>query len=385
MIDEAALDELRDRNPVADVATAAGARLRRSGRSLIGSCPLCSARQSGSATRFEIKEGGRAWVCAVCADGGDVIRLVERIRGCSFLQAVDYLGGAQAIDPAEAARRAAERAAKQAKQDAARALYRERERQSLLWLCHERARPIGRSPVETYLRARGLELPRTPVLHYLPGAPYFHGTEIDEAGRSRPRVIHRGPAMVAEIIRAGEFSGLHFTYLAQDGSGKATIVDPNTGDLLPSKKIRGSKTAGAIPLISPSSPTRLFWGEGIETVLTMAQDRDLARPTDAFWSAVDLGNIGGRSRKTVAHPCEKTADGRARRIAGPEPDLEQPAVAIPDSVVDLVILGDCDSDEFETENAAVRCAKRYARPGRTVRVAWAPPGQDFNDMRRALG
>jgi hypothetical protein len=64
------------------------------------------------------------------------------------------------------------------------------------------------------------------------------------------------------------------------------------------------------------------------------------------------------------------------------PDLDAPAIVIPDSVEDLVLLGDSTSDEFTTRLAMCRAAARYAAPGRRVRVAWAPAGLDFDDLWR---
>jgi hypothetical protein len=63
------------------------------------------------------------------------------------------------------------------------------------------------------------------------------------------------------------------------------------------------------------------------------------------------------------------------------PDFDKPGIAIPDSVTELVLLGDTTSDAFTTQLAMCRAAARYARPGPTVRVAWAPAGADF---RRSL-
>ena len=53
---------------------------------------------------------------------------------------------------------------------------------------------------------------------------------------------------------------------------------------------------------------------------------------------------------------------------------------IPDSVIELILLGDGDSDPFTTQMALARGAARYARPGLSVRVAMAPQGRDFNDV-----
>jgi hypothetical protein len=109
------------------------------------------------------------------------------------------------------------------------------------------------------------------------------------------------------------------------------------------------------------------------------------RPLDdmAFWAAGDLGNLAGKSVATVAHPTRKSEKtGRAIKVPGAVPDLTETAIIIPDSVTDLVLLGDSTSDPFETRNAMARAAARYGRPGRTVRVAWAPDGVDFDDLLR---
>ncbi|HEY1309887.1 MAG TPA: toprim domain-containing protein, partial [Pseudolabrys sp.] len=62
-----------------------------------------------------------------------------------------------------------------------------------------------------------------------------------------------------------------------------------------------------------------------------------------------------------------------------------PAIAIPESVTDLVLLGDGDSDPFTTMTTMRRAEARYARPGLHIRVAMAPAGQDFNDVWMSAG
>jgi hypothetical protein len=265
------------------------------------------------------------------------------------------------------------------------------------------ALPPARTPVEAYLAHRGLPLPPWAPgrerLRYVANMPYFHGHVMDEVGRKSPRVIHRGPAMVAAIVRerAGSgpdrarFSGLHITYLAADGAGKAAILDPDSGEELPAKKVRASKSGGRIDLIlvtPPLVPTRWIGGEGIETVLTVwyamaACGIDIA--TTQFASTVDLGNLGGKASAQVVHPVMTDARGRARRVPGPDPDLSSPSIALPDTVSDVTILGDGDSDQVTTECAIHRGAVRFraARADRVVRAVMAVAGLDFNDILRA--
>jgi DNA primase len=123
---QAELDDIKDRNPVADIARRY-VSLRPQGGRLVGPCPICSRdRDSRKAARFEIKDDG--WVCAVCTDGGDVIRLVEKVEGLDFNGAVEWLGGAQQVDPVAAVGRDRKRAEKDAKRKADADVYRQRER-----------------------------------------------------------------------------------------------------------------------------------------------------------------------------------------------------------------------------------------------------------------
>lgn len=392
------LDELKSRpgNSCADVAARLGVRLRPHGRGWIGPCPVCSPDlQDASSTRFEIKAGSEGWVCAVCTDGGDVIALVQRALPTDFRGAVEWLGGLSgSIDPAAQEARERARAAEQAKKDATSARYRERERGALYDVWRRAAQPLG-TPVEAYLAHRGLPVP--PWLHgaarlrYVADMPYFHGQTVDDAGHKQYPVIHRGPAMVAAIVRGGKFSGLHITYLAAGGEGKAQISDPATREALPAKKVRGSKSGGRIDLIlvaPPGMARRWIGGEGIETVLTVWHAMttcgiDLS--TTQFSSTVDLGNLAGKASAQIVHPTLTDTRGRARRVPGPEPDLTAPAVSLDDSIEEAIILGDADSDQVTTQCAIHRGAERFraARADRVVKAAFAVEGLDFNDMLRA--
>jgi hypothetical protein len=93
--------------------------------------------------------------------------------------------------------------------------------------------------------------------------------------------------------------------------------------------------------------------------------------------------MAGKSAEPVRHPTWKDGRGRTRRVPGPKPDLAAPSIIIPESVDDLVLLGDGDSDRFLTQCALARATARYSRAGRVVRTAWAPDGMDFNDIVRA--
>lgn len=377
MIPDAALDQLKADRPCDEVASQ-WVRLRRHGKGFIGPCPICSKNtQSKTDGRFEIKSRD-AWMCAACSDGGDVISLVMRVEHLEFKEAVERLGGVREVDHAAAEKRASERAASEAKRSETEHQFREKERRKLHDIWNLALQPAG-TPVEQYLALRRLALPPDAGkrIRCVPDMPYF------SHGAHDAPVIWRSPAMVAPIVGPDHrFRGLHFTYIdIAQPMGKAHIADPQTGELLKSKKVRGSKAGGSILVVRPPQPaTRWIVGEGIETVLAVWHalnqlGRDLT--TTEFRAGVDLGNLGGKAAATIAHPTLKDAAGRARRVPGPNADLSSPAIAVPAEVDDVVLLGDGDSDPVVTRCAIFRAQTRVGLRGR---VAFAPAGQDFNDI-----
>jgi hypothetical protein len=416
------LHALKARQPVDAVAGAWVRLRRRPGGKFIGPCPICSARDSSkTASRFECTAD--KWVCAVCQDGGDVIKLMRMREGLDFIAAVERLGGmrGETVTPSIAERRGLQDYAAGVSDDPLnvpphydadpalvrawfkgwrkgrdRADYeqfaRERERARLydFW-AGPKGRDGGRRPisqhwqgtlVETYLADRGIIVPDNARLRYHPSMPSFCDGSEDE-----PVLAHRGPAMLAAIRDpAGRFVGLHITWLDPAGpKGKAVICDPRDGSALPSKKVRGSKAGNYIDLggADPATATRMIAGEGIETVLSVytamvRAGRDVSGII--FRSSADLGNLAGKALETLPHPELKTEKGRPQRVPGPDPDITSPAMPVPDQVTELTLLGDGDSDPFLTRNALQRSRIRHARPGRAVRVRFAIDGLDFNDM-----
>jgi DNA primase len=177
------------------------------------------------------------------------------------------------------------------------------------------------TPVATYLRSRGLDLPASPALRFHAGLKHPSGGA--------------WPAMVALVTHGATGSpiAVHRTFLACDGDGKAPVD--------PAKMMLGPCRGGAVRLGEPGDV--LMIGEGIETCLAVIQATG-----NAAWAA--LSTSGLRS------------------------------LDLPRDVHDVIVLADGDDPG---EAAARDCARRWKREGRRVRIARPPQGMDFNDLLKA--
>ena len=372
------ISDLRARASITKLAGDLGVTLTWRGGRLSGRCPLCGGGKRS--VRFEVKRAGTAeetFVCAVCQEGGDVIRLAQLGLNIGFREAVERLGGARVLSEEEAARIRAKADAETAKREAEAARYREAERRRCLAIWRGSLPALG-SPIEDYLRGRAIQDVAAMRVRFAPEQGYFEGETVDDRGRWSPRLIHRGPAMLAPILDAGgAFRGLHITWIDPARPGKkANIFDPDDGEALNPKKMRGSKAGGYIDALPGGDGSKVYLGEGIET---LASVREAKRDGAVYRVAGDLGNLAGPALKTLPHPTLKGPGGRPQRAPGPEPDLEREACPIPDACRDLVLVKDGDSDPFLTDRAMERAAARHKRPGRRIRIADPGEGIDFND------
>lgn len=385
---------------VADALDRFPHQLKRVGAELVGPCPACGGRD-----RFSVNRAKNVWHCRRSAKGGDAIALVEYLSGCDFIGACEQLTGrppptgekGKGPDEALIARRRAEAVQREQARERDANQFRTREiaRAHEIWAA---AGPIRDSIAERYLKHRGLTSPPGAKLRSCAALQYWHFVG------GQWTVIHRGPAMVAAIADANQrFIGCHCTWIDPRvipgldpgtkfaGNGKAEIAHPETGELLPAKKVRGSAKGGHIALGGAYRPLRLIVGEGIETVLAVrAALAGAGADLDgtSFWASVSLGNIGGRAVESVSHPNLTRTDSKGRvrrlRVPGPVPDLEDADVLLPPiDCQSIVLLGDGDSDRFTTECVLRRGAARWQQPGRVIRMAWADEGSDFNDMWQA--
>ena len=83
-------DIIRDRVSAREAAVALGIRVNRSGRC---QCPI----HHGQDYNMVVYGDNRGWYCHRCKNGGDVIRLVERVNQCSFPEAVEWLNSTFAL------------------------------------------------------------------------------------------------------------------------------------------------------------------------------------------------------------------------------------------------------------------------------------------------
>lgn len=178
------------------------------------------------------------------------------------------------------------------------------------------------TPVETYLRSRG-------YLGTLPPTLRFHPKLFNAS-----RTYH--PAMIAAVALwpSKTISGVHRTYLMEDGSDKASLS--------PNKMMLGPIKGGAVRL-SPLG-TKLILAEGIETALSCLYATNL--PTWSCLSASGMVDV-------VLPPLEVTQE--------------------------IIICADGDDTGGK---AAQTLAKRLMKTGYTVRTSTPPEGQDFNDILR---
>lgn len=188
--------------------------------------------------------------------------------------------------------------------------------------------PVAGTLADTYLRARGLtQGGEMSALRFHPKC--WHREE------GQTRIVPR-PALIAAVTDgAGGLQGVHRTWLAPDGQGKARLKAQ--------RRAMGHLLGNAVRL-TPHGDI-LVVGEGIETMLSLFE----AVPGLPVWAALSSGNLG--------------------------------AVLLPEGLQRLYIAIDRDP---AGRAAAERLGARATEIGIAVRVL-EPRLGDFNDDLRANG
>lgn len=326
--------------------------LKRSGREWVALCPFHNEK---TASFFVVPEKG-FFHCFGCGAGGDVINFVQRIEGCDFMVAVRILTGNDAgrvtLEQIEAVKKRNNERTRHEQANSAR----RRAAAQDIWTAARS--DIAGTLAEAYLFSRGLRRPRhgwPPTLRFAPALTWRHGAH-NMDGSCWPALIGLvsvsiGPPAIAGVpaqesrgARSRRFVGVHRTYLARDGSGKAPLI---VDGKLAVKRMLGTQGGGAI-WFGPAT-SRLHVGEGIETTLSAKQ----IRPKRTYAAAGSL-------------------DRMARLV-------------LPDVVREIVLLMDNDMKDPSTGPKAIERARlHYGAQGVKVLACWAPPDMDFNDPLRKV-
>jgi hypothetical protein len=183
--------------------------------------------------------------------------------------------------------------------------------------------------LRNYFAARGFGSIATPS----------HGIRFLRPGVGGPHTLPDWPRMVGIItdIITGRPISLHFTAIAQDGSGKAPIDRPK-------RLLAGHRKAGGMIRISADDEVTVGLGiaEGIETSLAV-----LASGWAPIWCCIDAGGIA--------------------------------SFPILNGIESLAIWA--DRDESGTgQRAAAECAERWRGAGREAEIMLpVQAGRDWND------
>jgi DNA primase len=308
------LDELRARTPLAFLV-GRRVRLRRSGKLWMGLCPFHNEKSPS----FYVYENG--YHCFGCGLHGDAIDFVIHTQALGFQEAVRFLSAEAGMEaplphdcPSDAPRNV------EPTEQPAPALPAGENYELARGLFKEALAPQG-TLVETYLRFRGSQLPRSGAIRFHPACPRGSGERL--------------PAMLAAMTCpvANRFVGVHRTFLRLDGMGKVEHGK--------AKMMLGN--AGVIRLaFDDEITTGLGICEGIETGLSLMQR--------AGWTAI-------------------WAAGSAPAIA------KFPVLG---GIECLTIFPDAD-DSGVGRKAAEACTARWNDAGREVQTIWPPGGKDWND------
>lgn len=287
------------------------------------------ARQLGHPVRV-----GHDWRCdcpihqghsLTIADGRDGKLLIKCWGGCEWRDIFPELRcrGLLAGDPVDISPEREDELRRKREAEAKREIERLRRRIAAARdLCRHSKETTG-TPVEAWLRTRGISSPIPPVLRWLQHCPHRNGRYY--------------PAMVAPIVNvAGEQIAVHKTFLRPDGRGKADLPKEHQ------RETCGPFKGGAIRLAPHRAGVELLISEGIETTLAAMQLFGLPG-----WAAI----------------CA--------------PGIE--ALELPTEVRAVAIAADNDVSGTG-QRAALSARERWATERRSVRILLPPNPGDFNDV-----
>ena len=238
-------------------------------------CPLCEGGQTGTLSIAPTETGYGVWLCHRCKSGGDAFDLAQEYLGLSSKRELLQLCDAGRRTAATNTRPTPLAASLP---DPSATVRRHRNLARAKRLIRGSI-PFRESEIALrYLKSRGLSTaPADPAirgLYFHPRAPYW-----------QEGACTHHPALLAAIESPDDvLIGLHLTYLAADGHGKAQLA--------PARKLHPSwiksSIRGAVRLVNADSSLPLIVGEGIETVLA-ARILSAERPDGPFpcWATLN--------------------------------------------------------------------------------------------------
>jgi DNA primase len=308
------------------------------GREFLGLCPFHTDRKPSFRVIPHLGDFGR-FHCFPCGATGDVVDFVAKMKGCDLRSACRFLVGDAALEFMDADRERLRREGEARRKRDERDAEARRRKAFAVW---SRARAIGGTPAEGYLRARGIGIDLPARLRY---APQLWCQEVND----------ECPAMLGEMVDGkGTFASLHRTYLAKGTNGawvKAALEKP--------KKMLGPFMGAAIRLReSGRAGGVLYVAEGIETALSVLEGlmrRPQALANADVWAAGSLVNMS--------------------RLALPSDAAGNCAF------VEVVLCMDADMTDMRPAETEMLVADvNYGARGCKVLVAFPEAGMDFNDM-----
>jgi hypothetical protein len=369
-IDLARLVETAD---LPQLARQAGVDLKFRNRRWWGCCPFHSERTPS----FTVSTEGHKprFKCFGCGEAGDALDFIQAVWKLDRAGAIAQLGGeAHRPLPRKAARR----------RDPAQENAKRESRAARIWCAAAKG---ANDAVAAYLAGRGLIVDRLvhaagrglpPSIRSLDRLEFFA-----EVGR-RVRVIATAPAMVCGVQNErGAVTAVHVTYLDPAGR-KAEIVHPETGEIMPARKMIGSIGRGAVRL----GPARKIMAvaEGIETSLSVHAALVDAGEGErvSVWAALSLQNIaGGGIGRGRPHPTRKGPNGETMQLPTVRPDTARPGVFLGPHCAEVWDFLDNDNKDPAAARALItRAHARWTAEGKRIRTFVPPAGMDFNDLAR---
>ena len=277
-------------------------------------CPSIGHSAKDRGTSYREKYGAPGNLLAYVFNGSEADHIAAKDRALEILgERQDFASSSTGHDPIAAMNR---RVMQRQAEEAERAEILKRQQRAVeIW---NAARDPRGTPVESYLRSRGLDLTDDvagSALRYHPRGPWG---------------LDRSPMMVAAMsdVVTGEVRAVHRTALTSDGQK----ID---------RKMLGP-AAGTAIMLTPAAGT-VAVGEGIESALSAKQ----LGYGPGIWA---MGSAGAMGRLPVLEGVQR-----------------------------LILLEERDTT---SANAVSDCGHRWTRAGRAVSVVLPAVGKDLNDSLR---